>query len=90
MFVLVEAFDADDLERARRLFGPDHAAAPATLVGLNTRNLATLEVDPGRLETLAGEFPPGLPAVAESGLATAADCTAAANNGYSLGLVGTK
>lgn len=89
MFVLVEAFDADDLERARRLFGPQHAAVPATLVGLNTRNLATLEVDPGRLETLAGEFPNGLPAVAESGLATAADCAAAAGNGYALGLVGT-
>jgi indole-3-glycerol phosphate synthase len=89
MFVLVEAFDAEDLARARRLFGAAHAATPITLAGLNTRDLATLKVDPGRLDALADAFPHDLPAVAESGLATPEDCARAAARGYRLGLVGT-
>lgn len=89
MFTLVEAFDADDLARARRLFGASHAGSPMTLVGLNTRDLATLRVDPGRLEALAADFPGDLPPVAESGLATPADCARVAALGYRLGLVGT-
>jgi indole-3-glycerol phosphate synthase len=89
MFVLVEAFDAADLERARRLFSPAHAEAPPVLLGLNTRDLATLKVSPGRLEELADHFPPALPAVAESGLVQPVDTAAAAGQGYALGLVGT-
>ena len=89
MFVLVEAFDAADLERARRLFSPAHAEAPPVLLGLNTRDLATLKVSPGRLAELAGDFPPALAAVAESGLVEPADTAAAAAQGYALGLVGT-
>lgn len=89
MFSLVEAFDAADLERARALFGQSHRRSPPTLIGLNARDLATLAVDRGRLEALAGDFPDGLPAVAESGLATPADTAAAAAWGYALGLVGT-
>ena len=89
MFALVEAFDADDLARARALLGARGGYTPQTLVGLNTRDLATLEVDRSRLDTLAQDFPPGLPAVAESGLVTPADAAVAAARGYALGLVGT-
>lgn len=88
MFALVEAFDAADLARARDLLASAHGT-PQTLVGLNTRDLATLKVDPGRLAELANDFPSGLPAVAESGLAGPEDTAAARDRGYALGLVGT-
>jgi len=92
LFVLLEAFDESDLARSAALLeNPaerDRAAAGKLLIGVNTRNLRTLEVDSGRLERLA----PLLPAarcVAESGLKTAADAAAVAGWGYSLALVGS-
>ena len=92
MFVLLEAFDEDDLRRASaQLEAPankDKADAGQLLVGVNTRNLRTLEVDSERLKKLA----PLLPAarcVAESGLRVAADAARVAGWGYSMALVGT-
>lgn len=87
MFVLIEAFDADDLAAAGELVGPD--PAPGQLVGLNTRDLRTLSVDVGRLARLAGAFPSGVPAVAESGLETREDAFRVATQGYRLALVGS-
>ncbi len=92
MFVLLEAFDEDDLARSNALLDnpPDHdrAAAGKLLVGVNTRNLRTLEVDNKRLERLAPLLP-NARCVAESGLRTAADAAAVAGWGYSLALVGS-
>ena len=92
MFVLLEAFDEDDLRRTSLLLensaNTEKAAAGKFLVGVNTRNLRTLEVDAQRLRRLA----PLLPAarcVAESGLAVANDAARVAAWGYSLALVGT-
>lgn len=87
MFVLIEAFDAEDLAAAGRLLGAD--PAPGQLVGLNTRDLRTLQVDVGRLGRLAAEFPPGAPAVAESGQESATDAATVAAQGYRLALVGS-
>lgn len=93
MFVLLESFDADDLERTAQLLTQERAAEAARagqlLAGVNTRNLRTLEVDAGRLRTLGRRLPPGVRAVAESGLATADDAAEAARLGYRLALVGT-
>ena len=92
MFVLVEAFDADDLQRIEGLI--DSASfAPAVdakqiIVGINTRNLRTLEVDSDRLATLAPQLPASAVGVAESGLESAADAAAAATMGYRVALVG--
>ncbi|MFU8820095.1 MAG: indole-3-glycerol phosphate synthase TrpC [Gammaproteobacteria bacterium] len=88
LFVLLEAFDEADLERAAPWLGAA-PGAPPVLVGVNSRDLRTLAVDPGRLARLAPRLPPGVPAVAESGLHTAADAAAAAALGYRLALVGT-
>jgi indole-3-glycerol phosphate synthase len=88
LFVVLEAFDESDLERAGHLLG-NGPATPLTLVGVNTRDLRTLAVDPKRLARLAPRLPPGVPAVAESGLRVAADAAAAAALGYRLALVGT-
>ena len=92
LFVLLECFDDADLSRAASLLeraaDAERAASGQLLVGVNTRNLRTLDVDFGRLGTLA----PSLPAarcVAESGLATSADAAHVAGLGYRLALVGS-
>ncbi len=92
LFVLLEAFDAEDLRRASELLensvDRDRADAGQLLVGVNTRNLRTLAVDSDRLQKLA----PLLPAatcVAESGLRKADDAARVAGWGYRAALVGT-
>jgi len=88
LFVLLEAFDEADLRRAARLV--DHFGGQAMLlVGVNCRDLTTLEVVPGRLEALAGALPRGVPGVAESGLDSAQDAARIVRAGYSLALVGS-
>jgi indole-3-glycerol phosphate synthase len=87
LFVLLEAFDEADLERAAPL--ARGAQDAPVLVGVNSRDLRTLAVDPERLARLAPELPAGVPAVAESGLHTADDAAAVAALGYRLALVGT-
>jgi tryptophan synthase beta chain len=59
---MVEAHDEDQLRLALR--------AGATLVGINNRDLRTLEVDPERAFALLGKVPPLVTAVAESGFST--------------------
>jgi indole-3-glycerol phosphate synthase len=95
MFVLLEAFDAADLAAARELLTPrvSDRAAPASadniLVGINCRDLQTLEVVPERFEALAPQLPGNWPAVAESGVASAADAQHMMRLGYRLALIGT-
>ena len=90
LFVLLEAFDERDIDTARNLLG-SHPTAPANslLLGVNCRDLATLQVVPGRLEELAPQLPAALPRVAESGLTAAADAARLAAAGYDLALVGS-
>lgn len=83
MFVLVEVFDRSDLETAVRVFDRD------VLVGVNCRDLATLEVDKDRFESLAPHLPDHLPAVAESGITSPDDVALVASLGYRLALVGS-
>jgi indole-3-glycerol phosphate synthase len=88
LFVLLEAFDEADLRQAARLV-ERYAGRVALLVGVNCRDLATLAVVPGRLEELSAFLPRGVPAVAESGLETAADAARLARAGYGVALVGS-
>ncbi len=87
LFVLLETFDERDLERAHGLL--DGRARPRLLVGVNARDLETLEVVPGRHLGLARYLPRAVPCVAESGIASPADARAAAEAGYRLALVGS-
>jgi len=64
-------------------------AAPDLLIGINCRDLATLEVVQARFEALAPQLPDDWPAVAESGVATAADARRMRRLGYRLALIGT-
>jgi indole-3-glycerol phosphate synthase len=93
MFVLLEAFDEQDLRRSSALLAQEKHAAQAAdrrlLIGINTRDLRTLAVDPHRLANLAPRLPPGVNCVAESGLHSADDAAFAGKLGYRLALVGT-
>jgi indole-3-glycerol phosphate synthase len=94
LFVLLEAFDADDLHAARELLAA--RAAPRgsgisdeVLIGINCRDLQTLEVVPERFEALARGLPGDWPTVAESGVASAADAVRMLQLGFRLALIGT-
>jgi indole-3-glycerol phosphate synthase len=101
MFVLLEAFDETDLHTAREIMDACAAAGAAArgaardaskdtiLIGINSRDLQTLKVVKERFEALAPSLPADLPAVAESGVATAADAVRMKHLGYRLALVGT-
>ncbi|MGI9264791.1 MAG: indole-3-glycerol phosphate synthase TrpC [Gammaproteobacteria bacterium] len=89
MFVLVEAFDGEDLDRAGSLLDELEPGAGKVLVGLNTRDLQSLAVDSERLARLVDDFPGGFPRVAESGMRDAHDAARVAGLGYSMALVGT-
>lgn len=77
---LVEVHDEADLERA--------LAAGADLIGVNNRDLRTLRVDTGTARALISRVPPGVPAVAESGLSSHAEIVALREAGYAGFLVG--
>lgn len=87
LFVLLEAFDTDDLERIARLSLP--TARIPVLVGVNSRNLKTLAVDFERFALLAGQIRTDVPAVAESGIDDSAGIETVAGLGYRLALVGS-
>jgi indole-3-glycerol phosphate synthase len=88
MFVLLEAFDESDLAASRELLA-SRGGAPSILIGINCRDLQTLEVVPERFELLAPQLPGGWPAVAESGVASAADAQRMMRLGYRVALIGT-
>ncbi len=79
--VLVEAHDGDELGRA--------LTAGATLIGVNARDLETFHVDAALAWRLIAAIPPDRLAVAESGIGSTADVTAAARAGADAVLVGS-
>jgi len=80
MTVLVEVHDEPETERA--------LAAGAELVGVNARNLKTLEVHPEVFGQLVKLLPDGVVKVAESGISGAADAARYADEGADVVLVG--
>jgi indole-3-glycerol phosphate synthase len=89
MFVLLEAFDAEDLAVTREVLALRKGHDEQILIGLNCRDLEKLSVDLFRLESLADQLPPGLAHVAESGVATVEDVKKVVEIGYRAALIGT-
>ena len=80
MTALVEVHDEAETERA--------VAAGARVIGINARNLKTLEVDRGTFSRLAPRVPAGVVKVAESGVRGPQDVLDYARAGASAVLVG--
>src|SRR5699024_7293670 len=77
---LVEVHDESELERA--------LDAQAGLIGVNARNLNTLEVDRSTFSRLAPRIPSSVVRVAESGVRDAKDVIEYARSGANVVLVG--
>lgn len=88
LFVLLEAFDAADLHVSSDLLA-GRSAEETILVGLNCRDLQTLQVVQERFAELAPQLPRERPCVAESGVATPDDARSMRQLGYRLALIGT-
>lgn len=80
MASLIEVHTADELERALEI--------SPRIVGVNSRNLKTLEVDPTVFSDLIPRIPAELIRVAESGISTRSDVEFAQNSGAKAILVG--
>ncbi len=78
--VLVEVHDEDEVQVA--------LDAGARLVGVNARNLRTLEVDPATFGRVAPRIPEGIVRVAESGITGPGDVSTLAHLGADAVLVG--
>jgi indole-3-glycerol phosphate synthase len=79
---LVEVHDRDEVARA--------VDAGARMIGVNSRNLRTLSVDPGVFGAVAAMLPPGIRSVAESGITSREDIDRLSTIGYDAFLVGER
>ena len=79
---LVEVHDGDELRLALDCGAP--------IIGVNSRNLRTLEVEPDLHDRLAAQVPSGVVSVAESGLREPADLRRLEAAGYKAFLVGER
>jgi indole-3-glycerol phosphate synthase len=79
---LVEVHDVEELHRA--------VDAGARIIGVNSRNLRTLAVDPEVFSQVAEQLPDGTIKVAESGIRTSADIARLSQIGYDAFLVGER
>ena len=81
MEALVEVHADEDLKKA--------VGAGAKIIGINNRNLKTLEVDPNRAKGLLSHVPKGILKVVESGLKTHEELLAYQSLGADAFLIGT-
>src|SRR4029450_10560945 len=70
MFVLLETFDMQYIELAHALVDSRRSQRDLLLVGVNSRDLVTLKVVPGRLDAPAAALPPEARRLAHTRLAT--------------------
>ena len=89
MFVLIEAFDAEDLNIINNVLSLRKQHDESIMVGINCRDLQTLKVNIERFAELIELLPDGYPKVAESGVNNADDVKNIVQNGYEVALVGT-
>lgn len=78
--VLVEVHDEAEVDRSLE--------AGASIIGVNNRNLATLQVDPDRARRLRPRIPSQIVAVAESGVRSREDVRLIEDAGFDAVLIG--
>ncbi|MFT6817289.1 MAG: indole-3-glycerol phosphate synthase [Myxococcota bacterium] len=88
LFVLVEGFDADDLERIGAVAHGWTGSQPF-LAGLNCRDLRSLQVNPNRFAELAPHLPTHVPVLAESGIEDGDGAKRVRDLGYGGVLIGS-
>jgi len=79
---LIEVHDDEELTRA--------VASGARVIGVNNRNLRTLQVDVAASDRLAAAMPRHITGVSESGLQSRADLERLAAAGYRAFLIGER
>lgn len=79
---LVEVHTLEECDRA--------LAAGASIIGVNNRNLRTLQVDLDASRTIAARIPKGVIGISESGLKNRADLQAMTTLGYQAFLIGER
>jgi indole-3-glycerol phosphate synthase len=89
LFVLLEAFDAGDIELMHDVVDRYVSHDVELLAGVNCRDLTTLQIVPRRLDELAHLLPTRVPRVAESGVVSSDDARRVSAAGYELALVGS-
>ena len=89
MFVLLEAFDEVDMQRAKTIISEFGPHSSNILLGVNCRDLRTLDVNFSRFENLSSLIPEDVVCIAESGITGASEIEVLSNLGYSGALIGT-
>ena len=89
MFVLIEAFDEEDMQRTQTIMSKSNVFRKNILLGINCRDLRTLNVRFSRFEELSRFIPKDVICIAESGITKASEIKTLSKIGYSGALIGT-
>jgi indole-3-glycerol phosphate synthase len=89
MFVLLEAFDEKDMQRMQIILSRFNANRKNILLGVNCRDLRTLDVSFSRFEELSSLIPKDHICIAESGITKASEIKTVSKLGYKGALIGT-
>ena len=89
MFALIEAFNKEELQQSCSVISRFHGSEGSLMLGVNCRDLKSLEVDFSRFKSVAELLPQNITCVAESGILNTNDISKIVDWGYSGALVGT-
>ena len=89
MFILIEAFNKKELEQSCTAVSRFSDSKDSLMLGINCRDLKSLEVEFGRFNKLSELLPEDIVCIAESGILNSNDVSKIVDWGYSGALVGT-
>ncbi len=89
MFVLLEAFDEEDIQRAKTIISEFSPYSLNIMLGVNCRDLRTLNINFSRFENLSSLIPEDVICIAESGITRPSEIEFISKLGYSGALIGT-
>jgi indole-3-glycerol phosphate synthase len=89
LFVLIEAFDAEDIALINDVLSARKQHDEKILVGINCRDLQSLKVNFERFSEMVDLLPSEYPKVAESGVGNTDDVQRVVRLGFQMALIGT-